>query len=72
MGHIKREDIVGAYIGPQHEMVGYGCLSNDEWSSLEADDIITEDDLDEDGFYFCDRCKKPLVNCDEASRKNQM
>jgi hypothetical protein len=59
MAKIKREDMIGAYIG--EELICVECLTEEEDQKLEENQIFTEDERDKtDDFFFCDRCKKQL------------
>ena len=33
------------------------CCSDEEWNTMEEDEIITQQDLEGDFIYFCDECK---------------
>ena len=57
MGFYKNEDIVGYRVG--EEMVCDECITEDEMDALEEGDLILESNK-EDGYYFCDRCKKQI------------
>jgi hypothetical protein len=57
MGDIK--DIVGAKI--DNEVFHWHCLTAKEQQDITRDQVISRDDIeDNEGIYFCDRCKKAL------------
>jgi hypothetical protein len=57
MGDIK--DIVGAKIN--NEVFHWHCLTAKEQQDITRDQVISRDDIeDNEGIYFCDRCKKAL------------
>ena len=62
MAHIEVEKIKGYYVGPNRnrELVCIDCLDSEDQKGLGPDDFLTEDNMNEHDFYFCDRCKEPL------------
>lgn len=42
------------------EIVCKKCITNEELQNLEADDIVTQDEIADDELYFCDRCKQRI------------
>jgi hypothetical protein len=57
-GQIKPEDIRGYRLG--EEFVCGECLNDEEREDLKGDNFLTDQGMDEEDFYFCDRCKKLL------------
>ena len=59
MGYITREDIAGVRV--EQGILCEECFDGD-FSKLSAEDVITTDEINEDdGFYFCDKCRKTLI-----------
>jgi len=58
IGHFKSEEIRGYRLG--EEFVCEECLDDQEREDLKGDNFLTDQGMDEEGFYFCDRCKKLL------------
>jgi hypothetical protein len=58
MGYIKGEDIRGYYFN--NTVVCNNCVTPEDLNELQEDQIITETEMTEDDYYFCDRCKKQL------------
>ena len=54
MGIISQEDVRGYnFTG---EIVCINCITNNDEKNLKGDEILTEDHIEGDDFYFCDRC----------------
>ncbi len=54
MGYVK--DMAACRIG--NEIVCDECITDEESQNLTQDEIITQDEIEnDDGFFFCDRCK---------------
>ena len=58
IGTFKSEDIRGYRLG--EEFICEECLSDAEREGLKGDDFLTDQRIDEEDFYFCDRCGKLL------------
>lgn len=60
MAYVK--DIAGATLLPSGITVCLKCLTNEERQDLTENEVISRDEVDDDdeGMYFCDRCKKQL------------
>jgi len=60
MGIIKDESIRGIRDG-NYGILCRECMSDEDMSDLEEQNIITEDDVEKsEDHYFCDKCKKRL------------
>ena len=56
MGVVKQEDLAGAWIEPDGELVCVDCLKEHEVS-----EVLTQDQVDEsEDFYFCDHCGETI------------
>jgi hypothetical protein len=58
MASFTNEKVRGANV--DGEQVHIKCMTSAEIDNLTQDDILTDLELDEEGFHFCDRCKKRL------------
>lgn len=58
MSHIKGEEVRGYQF--KDELVCLDCVEKDELKEITEDEILTESEMDEDDYYFCDRCKEQL------------
>ena len=58
MGYIKGEDIKGYHFDCGY--VCFDCATDKDLSNLMEDEILTENDMKEEDYYFCDRCSKQL------------
>ena len=58
MGFIRREDIRGYRFDSDYVCVD--CASDKELSELLEKEILTENNVSEEDYYFCDRCSKQL------------
>lgn len=66
MGVIKNADIVGYRIG--EEIICCDCvdggeskaIGDSEITNITQDNVITQEELEKEETYFCDRCKKQL------------
>ena len=57
MARYQKEDILGLHFN-SGLVVCSECSTEDEWTKMTEDQIITEN---EDEVVFCDRCKKQLA-----------
>jgi len=56
---INEDAVRGAYVG--EELVCKKCISDDEWKTISADQVIGDDKADDpDVLHFCDRCQEQL------------
>jgi len=58
MGIVKRDEIRGYLI--ESEVVCLDCASEKETNDIKGDRVLTEDVVDGDDLYFCDRCQNEL------------
>jgi hypothetical protein len=58
MGYIEKEDIAGFRV---EQRILCGECFDGNFSELSLEDVITTDEVGEDdGFYFCDKCRKTM------------
>jgi hypothetical protein len=56
---IKREEIVGILDGQR--LICADCVSDEDFNSADANEILTLDEVEESGdVFFCDECKKRI------------
>lgn len=56
---IKADDVKG-YRLKNGEIICLQCMDKKILADLEEDEILTEEDLNEENFFFCDRYKKQV------------
>jgi len=52
---IKGEEVRGYSLA--NEIVCLGCTESGDLEDLKAENILTDDLMEEGDFYFCDRCR---------------
>ena len=60
MGVVERKDVIGFMVGEDDELesVCSSCITKEEMSSIEEDDIMMDAGDEDIHFAWCDRCKK--------------
>jgi uncharacterized protein with PIN domain len=58
MAHIKGEDVRGYEV--EGKILCSDCMGKDALTEIVEDQILTESEMEEEDFYFCDECKKQL------------
>ena len=58
MALIKNDDVIGYIVGEKH--VCPECATQEEQRDVTLDNILTENDHEIEGRYFCDRCKEEM------------
>lgn len=58
MSHIKADEVKGYHV--EGNLVCVGCIEKSELESIKENDILTESQMEEEDYYFCDRCKEQL------------
>lgn len=59
MAWIKGEDVKGYCI--EQRTVCLNCIRPDEKANLKMENLITPGEMDEEDYYFCDRCKERIL-----------
>jgi hypothetical protein len=59
MSHIKADEVKGYHVG--ENLVCVECIEKEELESIKEDDIFTESGMEEEDYYFCDRCKEQFL-----------
>ena len=54
MAHIRGEDVRGYKF--KNEIVCHDCVETNELEGITADEFLLGSEMDEDDYYFCDRC----------------
>jgi hypothetical protein len=57
--HYNDEEVAGFYSKDKARVFCTDCMEPEELKKVEADEIVTDTDIEE-GWWFCDRCKKRL------------
>ena len=60
MGMIKWDEIRGIWTS-SGQLVCFGCATEDEVDEATEDEFLTDDDLNGEDLYFCNRCKEKIV-----------
>ena len=58
MGYIKGEEVRGYKF--EDEIVCCDCATRQELEALKEEQVITNSEIKEEDYYFCDRCEELL------------
>ena len=58
IGYIKAEEVRGYRF--EDEMVCRDCATRQELKTLKVEEVITDSQINDDDYYFCDRCEELL------------
>jgi len=60
MAVIEKEDILGIYT--DEGIVCSNCMTDEEWKNITMENIIERRviEMNDEEYYFCDRCKNSL------------
>lgn len=58
MGHIKGDDVKGAWLDGR--LWCKDCIKGGELNNVGQEDLLLEDEMNDEDFYFCDECKERI------------
>jgi hypothetical protein len=58
MACFEREEVMGFWIGGQ--LVCPECILPTEVDDLKIRNLLTSDEINEEDYYFCDRCEERI------------